>query len=58
MQLAFVDRARYMGDSDFVKVPVAGLSSKKYAETLRKKIYRSRLKDKASRSQGCLCLRI
>ncbi|MCY4523459.1 MAG: gamma-glutamyltransferase [Halobacteriovoraceae bacterium] len=38
MQFAFIDRAAYLGDSDFVKVPVRGLLSKKYAKDLRKKI--------------------
>ncbi len=38
MQLAFVDRAKYMGDSDFVKVPVKGLTSKSYGKILREKI--------------------
>ncbi len=31
MKRAFADRAEFLGDSDFVKVPVAGLISKKYA---------------------------
>lgn len=44
MQLAFVDRARYMGDADFVKVPVNGLISKKYAKELHKKIGSKALK--------------
>jgi gamma-glutamyltranspeptidase / glutathione hydrolase len=35
MRRAFADRAEYMGDSDFVKVPVAGLIEKSYAATLR-----------------------
>jgi gamma-glutamyltranspeptidase/glutathione hydrolase len=35
MRRAFADRAEYMGDSDFVKVPVAGLIDKAYAERLR-----------------------
>lgn len=35
MRRAFADRAEYMGDSDFVKVPVAGLIDKAYAATLR-----------------------
>jgi gamma-glutamyltranspeptidase/glutathione hydrolase len=35
MRRAFADRAEYMGDSDFVKVPVAGLVDKKYAAQLR-----------------------
>ncbi len=38
MRLAFADRAKYMGDTDFVKVPVAGLISKKYAAALAKEI--------------------
>jgi len=35
MRRAFADRAEYMGDTDFVKVPVAGLIDKSYATTLR-----------------------
>lgn len=35
MRRAFADRAEYMGDADFVKVPVAGMISKQYAATLR-----------------------
>src|SRR5687767_9587912 len=35
MRRAFADRAEYMGDTDFVKVPVAGLIDKAYAGTLR-----------------------
>ncbi|UCE20316.1 MAG: gamma-glutamyltransferase [Gemmatimonadota bacterium] len=38
MKLAFADRAFFLGDPDFVDVPVEGLISKKYAEALRKKI--------------------
>lgn len=38
MQLAYADRAQYLGDPDFVEVPVAGLTSKKYAENLRQTI--------------------
>jgi gamma-glutamyltranspeptidase/glutathione hydrolase len=38
MRRAFADRAEYMGDSDFVKVPVAGLVDKSYAATLRRTI--------------------
>ena len=34
MQAAFYDRAKYMGDSDFVKVPVKGLTNKNYAKKL------------------------
>src|SRR6185295_6988563 len=35
---AFADRAEFMGDADFVKVPVEGLISKKYAADLVKTI--------------------
>ena len=35
MRRAFADRAEYMGDSDFVKVPIPGLIDKSYAATLR-----------------------
>jgi gamma-glutamyltranspeptidase/glutathione hydrolase len=35
MRRAFADRAEYMGDSDFVRVPVAGLTDKSYAAKLR-----------------------
>jgi gamma-glutamyltranspeptidase/glutathione hydrolase len=35
MRRAFADRAEYMGDPDFVRVPVAGLIDKAYAERLR-----------------------
>ena len=34
MRRAFADRAEYMGDTDFVKVPVAGLIDKAYARQL------------------------
>jgi gamma-glutamyltranspeptidase/glutathione hydrolase len=35
MRLAYADRAHLLGDPDFVKVPVAGLTSKRYAAKLR-----------------------
>ena len=38
MQLAFRDRQRYMGDTDFVDVPLDMLISKEYAKKLRAKI--------------------
>lgn len=34
-RLAFLDRARYLGDPDFVSVPVARLTSKAHADSLR-----------------------
>lgn len=38
MQQAFADRSVHLGDSDFVTVPLLELTSKKYAEQIRKKI--------------------
>jgi gamma-glutamyltranspeptidase / glutathione hydrolase len=38
MRRAFADRAEYMGDTDFAKVPIAGLIDKKYAAQLRSTI--------------------
>ena len=35
---AYADRSRYLGDPDFVSVPVAQLTSKKYAEFIRANI--------------------
>jgi gamma-glutamyltranspeptidase/glutathione hydrolase len=35
MKLAFADRAAYLGDSDFVDVPIAELTSSAYADRLR-----------------------
>ena len=38
MQLAYADRAEYLGDSDFIDVPLSGITSKSYAQKLRAKI--------------------
>ena len=38
MKLAFADRNTYLGDVDFVDVPVADLIAKPYAEALRRRI--------------------
>ncbi len=35
MQLAYADRAEYLGDSDFINVPASGLASQAYADKLR-----------------------
>ena len=43
---AYADRARWLGDPDFVSVPVGRLTSKTYADTLARGIAR----DRASRS--------
>ncbi|GAB2731916.1 gamma-glutamyltransferase [Melaminivora jejuensis] len=34
MKLAYADRSEYLGDPDFVRVPLKGLTSKRYAEQL------------------------
>jgi gamma-glutamyltranspeptidase/glutathione hydrolase len=47
MQLAYRDRAKYLGDSDFVKVPVQALTSDPYAEGLRALIDPSRAQKSA-----------
>jgi gamma-glutamyltranspeptidase/glutathione hydrolase len=39
---AFLDRARHLGDPDFVQVPVARLTDKAYAKTLAQGIDRAR----------------
>jgi len=38
MKLAYADRSEYLGDPDFVDVPVDVLTSKEYAEDMRDKI--------------------
>jgi gamma-glutamyltranspeptidase/glutathione hydrolase len=38
MKLAYVDRAAHLGDADFVRVPVQGLTAKSYADVLRERI--------------------
>jgi len=42
MRRAYADRAAYLGDTDFVSVPVAGLTSPKYAAVLRNEILKSK----------------
>jgi gamma-glutamyltranspeptidase/glutathione hydrolase len=38
MKLAYADRAQYLGDPDYTRVPVEGLISKEYAAALRRQI--------------------
>src|SRR5215203_2713631 len=52
MRRAFADRAEYMGDSDFVKVPVPGLIDKSYAATLRATINADRASTSAEVRAG------
>lgn len=35
MKRAYADRSKYLGDEDFVQVPLKGITSKKYAKELR-----------------------
>ncbi|HWS86988.1 MAG TPA: gamma-glutamyltransferase [Pyrinomonadaceae bacterium] len=52
MRRAFADRAEYMGDADFVSVPVAGLIDKAYAEQLRRGIKMDRASTSAEVKAG------
>jgi len=52
MRRAFADRAEFMGDSDFVKVPVAGLVEKSYAAKLRSTISTERASTSVEISAG------
>lgn len=52
MRRAFADRAEYMGDSDFVGVPVAGLVDKSYAAKLRRTIDNQRASTSAAVQAG------
>jgi gamma-glutamyltranspeptidase/glutathione hydrolase len=42
MRRAYADRAAYLGDADFVPVPVRGLISRKYAAELREEILQAK----------------
>lgn len=44
MQQAFADRAKHMGDADFVDVPLEEIISKKYARKIRSEISSDRVK--------------
>jgi gamma-glutamyltranspeptidase / glutathione hydrolase len=52
MRRAFADRAEFLGDADFVKVPVAGLISKKYADKLAATINFQRASSSANIKHG------
>jgi len=52
MRLAYADRSEYLGDSDFVDVPLKGLTSKAYAAALRGKIDRHRATPSSSVKPG------
>lgn len=42
MRRAYADRAAYLGDADYVSVPVAALTSRKYAAKLREEILQAK----------------
>jgi gamma-glutamyltranspeptidase/glutathione hydrolase len=42
MKRAYADRSKYLGDTDFVSVPITGLTSKQYAATLSQQINRQK----------------
>jgi gamma-glutamyltranspeptidase/glutathione hydrolase len=54
MKPAYADRSEYLGDPDFVKVPVVALTSKKYAAALREKISQDRIRPAAEIRPGQL----
>lgn len=45
MRRAYADRAAYLGDGDFVEVPLRGLTSRAYADSLRKQVLKANARD-------------
>jgi gamma-glutamyltranspeptidase / glutathione hydrolase len=52
MKLAYADRSKYLGDPDFVDVPIAGLISKDYANELQRKLNTERATPSGKISPG------
>lgn len=52
MKPAYADRSEYLGDPDSVRVPVRGLTSKKYAASLRSEISPARARSAAELKPG------
>jgi len=52
MKLAYADRAKYLGDTDFVDVPLTGLTSKGYASALQATIDPNRARPSGEISAG------
>ncbi len=52
MRRAFADRAEFLADGDFAKIPVTGLTSQCYADALRKTINPARASDSKSVKAG------
>ena len=52
MKRAYSDRSKYLGDTDFVEVPLKGLTSKTYAKKLLKEISLSKVTSSKNISYG------
>ena len=52
MKRAYSDRSKYLGDTDFVEVPLKGLTSKTYAKNLLKEISLSKVTSSKDISYG------
>lgn len=52
MKLAYADRSEYLGDPDFVKVPLKGITSKRYADELARSINPDRARPAAEIKPG------
>ena len=52
LQRAFADRAQFLGDPDFVRMPLKGLTSKTYADSLRRTISLDRATASATVGHG------
>ena len=52
MKRAYADRSKYLGDPDFVEVPVKGLTSKDYAASQRRSINPSRVRPSEAIAPG------
>jgi gamma-glutamyltranspeptidase/glutathione hydrolase len=57
MRRAYLDRARHLGDTDFVKVPLAKLTSKRHARTVASSIDRSSASSSAQLGRDILTAR-
>ena len=54
LQIAFADRSKYLGDTDFVKVPLTKLTSKEYARALLASIPGDRARPSKEVAPGAL----
>ena len=52
MKRAYADRSKYLGDTDFVSVPLKGLTDKEYAKELLKEISLTKVTPSKSISNG------